>query len=349
MATIHFATNRNLLPGRAGFGHSFNTTHPHELRFGEVSVPFTFDREANGTDQADALAARLDKGAGKVTVYPENLDVRPPVRGSARLFEQLKASMDAGADTLVYVHGFNVTFAAAIAYGLVLQERLRAELRAKGGYDDPAASELRVVCFTWPSDGAVKKYLSDRDDAAASGLAFSRGFQRMHEFLQTIPRRKICGSDIHLLCHSMGNFVLENTVWHLRTAVGSLPRVFTEVVLAAADVDSDALERENKLGRLHELGHRVTVYFNRGDLALTTSDTVKGNPDRLGQTGPKHPLDVPTGTVNVDCSDVVGGVMEHSYYMDEAFADLAATLRGTREDLVPGRAYVPSANAYRLA
>jgi len=71
--------------------------------------------------------------------------------------------------------------------------------------------------------------------------------------------------------------------------------------------------------------------------------------DRLGESGPKHPMDVPSGVVNLDCSEIVGGLVEHSYYLDEAFRDLSQVLAGAREDKIPRRSYVASANAYRLA
>jgi esterase/lipase superfamily enzyme len=119
-------------------------------------------------------------------------------------------------------------------------------------------------------------------------------------------------------------------------------------VLASADVDSDAFENESKLARLTELGARISVYYNRGDEALTISDLTKGNPQRLGQTGPRKPLDVPSGVVNIDCSEVVNGLVEHSYYLHEASRDVSATLSGRREDQIRGRRYVASANAYLL-
>jgi esterase/lipase superfamily enzyme len=326
-----------------GFGPRFNPVHPHELRFGELTINAgTGALPSAGTDLADRLAARFDDGFGEVTVYPEDLATAPPVLGSTTLFGKLKPRMDQGADVLVYIHGYNVSFAEGAAGAAALQHKLQ-----KAGRD------VIVVLFTWPSDGQAvpfRSYKKDRDDAAASGLAFSRAFQKLHSFLTTLPRAEYCGCAIHLLCHSMGNFVLENTLWHLRKTVpGKLPRIFGEIVLASADVDNDAFETENKLGRLTELARRINVYFNRGDEALAISDATKGNPDRLGEGGPKHPLDVPSGVVNLDCSEIVGGLVEHSYYLDEAFRDVSAVLDGAREDRIAKRTYVASSNAYRLA
>jgi len=341
--TVHFATNRNPEGTPVTrFGPRFNPVHPHELRFGEITIdPGKGALPAAGTDLADRLTDRFDDGFGQVAVYPESLTTTPPLLGSATLFSKLKPRMDKGADVLVYIHGFNVSFGEAAASACSLQHKL-----VKAGQD------IAVVLFTWPSDGQaipIISYKKDRDDAAASGLAFSRAFQKLHDFLIGLPRGEYCGCSIHLLCHSMGNFVLENTLWHLRkNTPGKLPRIFSEIVLASPDVDDDAFESENKLGRLTELARRINVYFNRGDEALVISDKTKGNPDRLGEGGPKHPMDVPSGVVNLDCSEIVSGLVEHSYYLDEAFRDVTQVLAGEREDRISKRSYVASANAYRL-
>ena len=341
--TVHFATNRNPEGTPVSrFGPRFNPVHPHELRFGEITIDSGKGAlPGAGTDLADKLSARFDDGFGQVTIYPENLAASPPLLGSGTLFSRLKPRMDQGADVLVYIHGFNVSFDEAAGSAAALQAKL-----------DKAGLDIIVVLFTWPSDGKSTPFISykkDRDDAAASGLAFSRAFQKLHDFLVGLPRDAYCGCAIHLLCHSMGNFVLENTLWHLRkNTPGKLPRIFAEIVLASPDVDDDAFESENKFGRLTELARRINVYFNRGDEALVISDKTKGNPDRLGEGGPKHPMDVPSGVVNLDCSEIVGGLVEHSYYLDEAFRDVTQVLAGAREDKIPRRAYVASANAYRL-
>ncbi|MBK7642971.1 MAG: alpha/beta fold hydrolase [Planctomycetes bacterium] len=340
---IRFATNRDPQgkPVKA-FGTRFNPVHPLELRFGEMRLDTGGARLPRaGTSLADVLTQQLVDGRGELEVYGEELDRDPPVLGSQRLFGELQDSMAAGRDALVYIHGYNVTFFEACASAMSLQKKL-----------DERKTPMDVVLFSWPSDGSSTPwvaYRSDRDDAANSGLAFSRAFQKLQGFLEGLAREDYCGGSIHLVCHSMGNFVLENTLWHLRKNLpGRLPRIFGEVVLASADVDNDALEQEGKLGRLPEIARRINVYCNAGDEALRISDKTKGNPDRLGQRGPKHPMDAPAGVVNIDCSEVINGLVEHSYYLDEAIGDIAAVLRGEREDRIARRQYVASANNYRL-
>ena len=241
----------------------------------------------------------------------------------------------------MYVHGYAVSFSAAVGAALALQTKLRGD-----------GLPIRVVLFTWPSDGSnmYDAYKSDRNDASASGVAFARAFLKLRDFLLDIPKEEHCGRQVHLLCHSMGNFLLESAMRRLAEMTGGrFPRVFGEVILAAADVDDDAFEHDHLFRRLPEIGRRVSVYFNRNDVALRVSDSTKGNPDRLGNRGPKHPLDVPGGVVLVDCSEVAAGLVGHSYYLDSPVRqDIVRVLSGDVEDRIEGRHYVASANSYRI-
>jgi esterase/lipase superfamily enzyme len=340
---VRFATNRNPVgnPVR-GFGNTFSPVHPHSLRFGSVALESGPLRGFDASTLADRFSEHLRQGKGALSVYAENLKVTPPVLGSTRMFGEIKADMDAGVGTVILIHGYDNDFHDAIGSALAFQYRLQS-----------LGAKLNVVAFSWPSDGQLTPlvaYHHDREDAATSGIAFSRAFQRLYEFLDQIPPTEQCKNRIHLVCHSMGNFVLENTIWHLGKNLPGrrLPRVFSEVVLASPDVDTDALEVPGKFGRLTEVARRVTIYYNRQDKALLVSDLTKGNPDRLGTSGPKHPLDVQSGVVNVDCSLCISGFSEHSYYLDEVSRDIAETLKGKREDEIRHRVYLASANAYIL-
>lgn len=125
-----------------------------------------------------------------------------------------------------------------------------------------------------------------------------------------------CGGHIHLLCHSMGNYVLQVALKQLVDEVTGhrLPRLFDQVFMCAADVDDDVLEPRRAMGRLPEMTHRVTIYHNDGDVALWVSDATKGNPDRLGRSGPRRANKLDDKVVDVDCTPVVRGFVEHSYY-----------------------------------
>jgi esterase/lipase superfamily enzyme len=257
--------------------------------------------------------------------------------GSRRSFDELRCAMRGGCDVLVFVHGFNVSWWEAVASAAALQ----LQLNDRRGADDP---ELLVFLFSWPSDGAAVpwfSYYSDRDAAFASGAAVGRAFLRLRDYLFEAWRddhhhdRETCRQSFHLLCHSMGNFVLESAL--TRTGEfsrgGKLPRLFDQVFLCAADVDDDAFEAGRGLHRLPEMAENVSVYFNRGDMAMPVSDYTKGNRDRLGWRGVSHPGQLDGRVHQVDCSDIVSGFLEHGYHSSGQVAeDIYQSIAGVAPD-----------------
>ena len=111
----------------------------------------------------------------------------------------------------------------------------------------------------------------------------------------------------------------------------------------------------NPGGRPHQRRARPRLWEwyrekgNRGDGAKG-ADRTKLNPTRLGARGPRLPLNVP-GNVNlIDASEVVTGLLEHSYFVDDVATgrDLLAVLGGEPPDQITGRRYVTSQNRYVL-
>jgi len=324
MTTLYFATNRK--PNRANkptdFGAGFSSTDLGDLRFGRANVN----------------AGKLDETS--IQVLPDN-----PRQGSQALFTELRQTMKADrADSLVFIHGFNVSFRDAMESAGLLSD---VYARVSGSQYRP-----NVFVFSWPSDGKLTNYANDRHDAEASGYAFARGLMKLSKFLQDTPAAENCQRRVNLIAHSMGNYVLRHALQQARKIAGAAPlnRIFDEIVLAAADEDNDAFELDHKLARLPELAQRITVYFNNGDLALTVSDSTKGNPDRLGHDGPRKPLELPAKVVAVDASGVVTGVSEHSYFQDHdrVARDIVAVLQGERSEKIRSREYIPHANKFRL-
>ncbi|MEZ4386716.1 MAG: alpha/beta hydrolase [Candidatus Krumholzibacteriia bacterium] len=326
MARIYFATNRDPEPPDAPrtFGGHFNPAAFDNLRFGRATVVGKQVREVTVADEtlsADHARARL---------------------GSQEIFGELLAAMRRGADTLVYVHGYNVSFTDALRGGGAIRRALRT---SRG---------LNVVVFSWPSDGSMLPFLAykhDRSDARASAAAFARALLKLEAFLVKVRRGAECGARLHLLCHSMGNYVLRYGIQEVRRQTGGLPRLFDTILLMAADEDYDAFELDFKLAPLPEMGESVNVYFNSGDTALVISDRTKANPARLGSRGPRSPLTVPGNVTLVDASEVVGGLVEHSYFVDEPVVvrDLRAVLAGKAADRIAHRRYVAAQNRYVLS
>lgn len=321
--TIYFATNRK--PNKSkptNFGKGFNRKSLGDVRFGRATV-------INGS---------LDKSS--IQVMPDTQE-----KGSDVLFAELRKTMKiSGTDSLIFIHGFNVTFKEAL------------ESAAKMGECYARLSENKykpnIFVFSWPSDGMVTNYSNDRSDAEASGYAFARGIIKLAAFLKDTSSEQLCNQKIHLIAHSMGNYVLRYSLQQARkiSGGGALARIFDNIILTAADEDSDAFEHDYKFSSLPDLAQRITVYFNSGDLALKISDYTKGNPHRLGHDGPNKPHEIPAKVVLVDASEVVSGVAEHSYHQDNdtVAKDIISVLQGEASEKINKRDYVPHANKFKL-
>lgn len=339
MTRVYFVTNRK--PNRKhnpdNFGKDFNEEGVAALRYGYAEV------SGEHLDQYEVSVARerlvLDREHGR-------LDRRKTVLGSREVMAGVREAMlQNGCDTLVFIHGYNVTLRQALTASARLARNFSAHDGGKG---------VNVVLFSWPSDGSAMPYLaygSDRQDARPSGPAFARAFLKLADFLHGATPEEECAQRLHLVAHSMGNYVLRHAVQELRSRYpGRPPRVFDQVFMMAADEDDDSFEHAHKLQLLPRMARRVNVYFNNGDVALHISDKTKGNPDRLGTDGPRLPQQVPAKVTQVDCTAVVEGAVEHSYYLDSnrVVDDMLRALAGTPADEIAHRKYVADSNRYRL-
>lgn len=334
MGKVYFITNRNPVPDGGNptdFGPGFNPLGVDELRLGFAT--FVVDQ---GVPRRLALQVLAEAPGAPLP--------------SERIFQELRAEMlNGNTETIVFVHGYNVSFGGALSAAADLQKKYR-----------PSGKTPNVIVFSWPSDGSLVRpahladviaYKADRNDARASGSAFCRAMLKAADFMAEIRRADACKGRIHLLAHSMGNYVVRNGLQDaLRHIAGALPRIFDTVLLMAADEDNDAFEVEHKLLRLPEMSHAIAIYANRGDLALTFSDKAKNNPARLGLQGPRLPLNLTGNTSYVDVSDLIDGVVEHSYFLDSqrVIDDAVSVLSNLSPDLIPKRRYVPANNKFVL-
>lgn len=340
---LYYATNRKHEGADrwepTGYGTRFSDDGAENLRFGKVELDVDeailkkhlgARIKGMGTGNGNALAVALKPlmAGARIKAYIEKIDptrpdsMQPGAKfGSLAMFADLKEAMMKSSDVLVYIHGFNVSWAESVAAALALQEQLNRR------DDGKPVQDLLIVLFTWPSNGKALPYVSyksDRVDARASGGAVGRAFLKLRDFLQELRTldangiEAICGQELHLLCHSMGNYVLQSALERMFefTPGNTYPRMFDHIFMCAPDVDDTALEPGQPLGSVHELAQHVTVYANHGDVAMYTSDYTKGNPERLGHRGPARPALLHNKVHCVDCTPIVEGLVEHSYYMD---------------------------------
>jgi esterase/lipase superfamily enzyme len=343
MTTIYFATNRQ--PNRPDnpndFGSNFSEDGLANLRFGKAEVT------GENFEHHEILVAQ------------ENLFADPPVLGSQAILREVGQQMNQNAkDTVIFIHGFNVSFRA----GLTGAAQLHQVLTTNDPIDPVNPLKLNICLFSWPSDGSLLltnpqsknaiAYSNDRLDAQASGAAFARGFLKVADFIKKIDTR--CDGRLHLIAHSMGNYVLRHAMLELKKQVtDQIPRVFDQVLLMAADEDDDAFDFDYKLALLPRLTRRTSIYFNRNDLALWASDKLKGNPSRLGTDGPIKPQQLPRNVYPIDCTKVISRFTdpsEHGYFTKVArvITDMRQVLRNEAPDEIPGRKYIAATNRYRL-
>lgn len=353
---LFYATNRNHLGNDRwrpdGYGRKFSDDGVENLRFGRVTIEIDeakiakyleADRGSMGQGDGEAMIKYLAKCAesAKIVAYREKINrsvaenQQKQVRlGSQGAFSDLQAIMRKNTDVLLYIHGFNVSWTDAVGSALSLQEMLNS------CPDGDTEQHVQVVLFSWPSDGMALpfvSYKSDRSEAAGSGNAVGRAILKVRDFLASLRRadEELCKQDLHILCHSMGNYLLQNAIERCDafTPGNALPRLFEHIFLCAPDVDDTVLEKGQPLEQLHELARSVSVYHNRGDVALVVSDFTKGNPDRLGSNGPARPAVVHNKIHQVDCTPIVKGLTEHSYYLvGHVNADIRMSMDGLQHD-----------------
>ena len=224
-------------------------------------------------------------------------------RDEARWFDDLRAVVAGSTkeDAFVFVHGYNVTFEEAV----LRTAQIAYDLKFEGA----------AVTYSWPSQGGYAQYPIDEANVRWSTPHLER-------FLAAL-RDRSGAKRVHLVAHSMGNRALTEALQRLRGkgATDAKP-VFSEVVLAAPDLDADTF-REDIAPAILGAAERTTLYASTHDKALLVSRGLHGAP-RAGEAG--EGIVVVPGLDTIDVSSVSGS---HSYIGDNGrvLDDLGALLK----------------------
>jgi esterase/lipase superfamily enzyme len=354
--TVYFATNRQPHNDAndtriVGFGPELGPTGGLDVRYGSAQVEVDLKKQTH-TFIPDSLVV-----ADQTLIFPAGSS---PTLGSTTIFEVIRNDMaTAKRPTIAFIHGFSNSFVEAI-------ERAGWILAFYG-------IDANIFVFTWPSSssaiGAPLPYadhVHDRGTAAASGPAVAHTIRRLYDFVEGLQRDQHCMESIHLLCHSMGNYVLRNAVQALMrlpdataatagdvrsmSALSSatpdpslLRRTFDKIVLAAADEDADAFDDPAKLKYLPRLGQSVTVYHSPKDWVLNTLSAVtKFNGPRLGNDGPDNMGTISDKVSAIDVSEVLSLTQDpenHQYYRvyPAVRDDIVDVLEGVAQNQIANR------------
>jgi esterase/lipase superfamily enzyme len=277
---VWFATNRKpWLSGGFGGGRGAETLRgrvtvhvPNAHRFGETGSGF-WTRFWSGDDRL-----RMKEIAQ---------------RTQAAFYDEIHAIIQEARDNgdepeaLVFLHGYNVSFADAA---------IRA---AQIGYDlkIPGATAF----FSWPSRGDPIAYAADEASIEASERAIA---DFLVEFAQN------CGAaKLHLIAHSMGNRGLLRALQRIAADAAARGKVrFHQMILAAPDVDRDLFLDLAHLYSAH--ADRATLYASGRDLPVHLSSKWHDAP----RAGYFEPYTVAPGVDTVAVPNFDIDLMGHGYF-----------------------------------
>jgi esterase/lipase superfamily enzyme len=234
--TFSFVRSETLTYGR------FDISVPPNRDAGEIAFP---GRRGPPDPTTDFLTT-----ARVVTPDPQSFE--------ADLRATLQRRPAGARETVIYVHGFNNTFAE----GLYRLAQLSHDLELPGV----------AVHYSWPSRAAALGYVYDRDSAL-----FAR------DGLETLIRSvNAAGSERTILvAHSMGTGVLMETLRQLAIAGdrATLDKI-AGVVLISPDLDVDVFRAQART--IGQLPQPFLIVGSDRDRYLTLSARITGESERLG-------------------------------------------------------------------
>jgi esterase/lipase superfamily enzyme len=264
---------------------------PEQHRIGRIELPFKLELFS-------------------LTFYEQSLDPRKHFIIEAinilslQEWKSLISSSGLG-DSLVFVHGFNVTFRDALC-------RL-----AQIAYDIQYPG--LPVLFSWPSRGQILDYGYDRESALVTHDPFI-------SMLKTLQSAGI--NRIHILADSMGNFLVLEALAKSIQDMGKLG--ISEMMMAAPDLDGDHyMAAAPKLSG----AFGMTLYASAADRALLVAKKIAGNIPRAGDVPPGGPLLV-NGVDSIDATAVGTEILGlgHSVFATSRsiLNDIALLVQGMR-------------------
>ena len=160
-------------------------------------------------------------------------------------------------EVVIFVHGFNVTFAD----GLYRTAQLDHDLRVPGV----------MMHYSWPSLGAPLGYAHDRDS-----VLFARdGLVRMIEMVHAAGAERIV-----LIAHSMGGQLTMEALRQMSLTQSAARRSLAGVVLLSPDLDVDVFRAQART--VDGLPQPFIIVTSRRDRILQLSAGLTGQTARLG-------------------------------------------------------------------
>jgi acyl carrier protein len=308
--TIYYATNRK----RTGFkepigffgGERADTPY---IEYGkcEISIPANHKR---GVMESPLLGLNFFKDDRQHIVLKSITPLQVESFFSS-INDQIKPGSEKSRlgrnDLVIYIHGYNTTFENAA--------KRTAQIAFDYGFQGVP------LLFSWPSDGKLTSYPSDREDMTWS-------VTHIEQFFNDVLK-KTRAERVHLIAHSMGNqgLIAALNTMALRRG-GNGPPLFENVILSAPDFDAELFQQQIAPNSI-SLGKRWTIYTSKNDGVLNISTSFNSS-WRLGLS----PVTIIPGMDIIDASEVEVTPWSlpesHSYFASKQTVvdDIIATLKG---------------------
>ncbi|ASV84835.1 hypothetical protein CES85_5639 [Ochrobactrum quorumnocens] len=220
----------------------------------KVSIPPATSRKVGQVQWPNRLPANPATDFSTVSVKSIESDE------AARLW--LKSHMPASRRVMIFVHGFNNTYEAAVY-------RFTQIVHDSG-------ADVAPLIFTWPSRASVFDYNYDKESTNYSRDA-------LEEVLRQTADNPAVG-EITIMAHSMGSWLTVEALRQMAIRDGRVASKIKNVILASPDLDVDVFGKQwESMGKKRP---NMTIFVSRDDRALSLSRRISGNIDRLGQIDP---------------------------------------------------------------
>jgi esterase/lipase superfamily enzyme len=195
-------------------------------------------------------------------------------------------------DVLLYVHGYNQTFASATLDAA----RLSDGLSFRGD----------TVLFSWPSRNKLLDYIRDRESAIWSRDAFETT-------LSSLLANPSIGR-IHIVAHSMGSMLTIEGLRQVYARQGdAMADRFGAIVFASPDLDIDSFA--SSVTRMRRIAPKLTIITAADDRAIAIAARMAGG----NRIGPAEKARLESlGLKVIDASGLGWGMLNHDLFLTNA-------------------------------
>jgi esterase/lipase superfamily enzyme len=199
----------------------------------------------------------------------------------------LKAADIGSRHIVVFLHGYNVSFAEAA----IRAAQIGCDLSIEGA----------MAFYSWPSRGRVDGYCADEATVQYSAAHITK-------FLEDVAA--CSGAEkVHVIAHSMGNRAAFEAMRTLVARAEERTRVpFSQFILAAPDLDAGYFLQFAEAYR--KIAARTTMYVSDRDHAVRASRFLHGGVPRVGLA---PPIQVVNGIDTVFAGKVDESMLGHGY------------------------------------